>query len=960
MGAGGGVFGENALEAGAPMSADEGEEDPPEETLKPRSTSLGSILHLPKSISKSLRLSIEQIGQRKKTRKSSVNLFQALTALKKGLQVWKLPHRHKLVGKAHMCFLRLSSDERYLYWYSHKNKSEVSVHLDQIVRVAPELPEDLRSWKGYSESLAFTVYFVEKFAAQDSPTNRDAPSSASREPGTVTFVCRDEVEHRIFVDVLRILVTVSGQKPPVAPAEEGGTPASSARAASLLPTKVMTTEIGSILRRLDTLMVEDGSDATLTPTGLHFSSTAEHRATLESSQASMSGVEDNERPSASNQESTAAGPPLSESTNSFPAEDRVIADAWVWGRGMDKVGNRVSDQVYPALLHGQKTLDAYQIACGEHHVVIIDEFGSCYTWGFSKEGQLGHGAPVESFGPMQVKAFEGNVVTQVSCGTTTTIAVTEKGEVFLWGQPMYSFSRPTWFPKMLDTGTHRVKHVSCGAYHFAMCTLEGRILTCGGGKFGALGHGSRENVSSPRVVEALEIYEADNISCGIWHTAVVVRRRWGGGPRGERHPGEVYAWGDNSAGQLGYADPKMMLLPIYVTGLENVDVKTVACGRQHTLALADNGELFSWGSNKLGQLGRKPRDGEGGHKPGRLDELSGCVVTEVASGMDHCLVIARKGKESSLYSWGCGDYGCLGQGPTDSISVPTVVQRLARKAVVGVACGANTSCAIVEHHFVKEIERADRCKQCNKKLSSGIRNHRKTCARCRVSFCKACVKQYALLKPLLPYNVSASLPPSLQTKLTPNSPSLDGRPGDSYAGEGHQVDTVGVHGLQGHPFAGSARHQCHSPATLWWFNASGGTAGQRGRNGRSAVQVRLGRAGEKGPEGEGPGEAAASGKRGGEGAEEEAGGVVERRQTLSLTSWQTVKQVGADERRRGEEKKYIARFILQGVLTTSFSRPERISAPRVASGSEPALESTAETSPRAPRSEPAHRPDRYS
>ena len=109
---------------------------------------------------------------------------------------------------------------------------------------------------------------------------------------------------------------------------------------------------------------------------------------------------------------------------------------------MDKVGNRVSDQVYPALLHGQKTLDAYQIACGEHHVVIIDEFGSCYTWGFSKEGQLGHGAPVESFGPMQVKAFEGNVVTQVSCGTTTTIAVTEKGEVFLWGQSMYSFSRP--------------------------------------------------------------------------------------------------------------------------------------------------------------------------------------------------------------------------------------------------------------------------------------------------------------------------------------------------------------------------------------------------------------------------------------------------------------------------------------------------------------------------------------
>ncbi len=105
----------------------------------------------------------------------------------------------------------------------------------------------------------------------------------------------------------------------------------------------------------------------------------------------------------------------------------------------------VADQLYPALLHGQKTLDPFQIACGEHHVVIIDELGSVYSWGFSDEGQLGHGAPIETFGPMQVKAFEGSVISQVSCGTTTTVAVTEKGEAFLWGHPMYSFAEPTWY-----------------------------------------------------------------------------------------------------------------------------------------------------------------------------------------------------------------------------------------------------------------------------------------------------------------------------------------------------------------------------------------------------------------------------------------------------------------------------------------------------------------------------------
>ncbi|QDZ22412.1 RCC1-like chromosome condensation regulator protein [Chloropicon primus] len=739
-----------------------------------------TILKLPKNISKSLKVTFEQIAHKKESkvrRKASVNLFQALTAMKKGLQVWKLPHRHKLVGKAHMCFLRLSSDEKFLYWYSHKNKSEVTVYVDQIVEVVADLPSDLSSWKGYSESLAFTVYFQVGI----SPGRRDSPTASSRDPGSggvgnVTFVCKNEMEHRIFTSVLRILHEVANHSGAslLSSAREQKTPSATAgggghhRAKSLLPPDVMTSEIGSILKGLGARAGESKSaiESSLTPAGLKFSASDLTRKLTfdEAEMLESSSVLDDAAPSVSdvsNLDSRAVE--VSESTASFQDGGRVIADLWVWGRDMDKVGNCVSDQMFPALLHGQKTLDAFQIACGEHHVVIIDEFGSVYTWGFSGAGQLGHGAPVESYGPMQVKAFEGSVVTQVSCGTTTTAAITEKGEAFFWGQPMYSLSKPTWYPKLLDTGKHRVKQISCGAYHFAMCTLDGKVLTCGGGKFGALGHGSLDNCLKPKVVEALEIYSVEQVSCGVWHTCVVLRRKGERKQGSKKYFGEVYGWGDNSVGQLGYKEPRMITLPLWIRGLKDIDVRAVECGRHHTLAVTEGGLLYSWGSNRSGQLGRKLGADESGHEPGLVD-LKGHVVTEISAGMDHNLVIALKGNQSLLYSWGCGDHGCLGLGDSRSVSLPTQVQRLARKTVVSVACGANTSCAMVEHHFQKEMERADKCKQCGRKLSSGIRNQKKSCARCRVVFCKQCVKQYGLLKPLLPYNALPNVSPVRQPK----------------------------------------------------------------------------------------------------------------------------------------------------------------------------------------------------
>merc|ERR1711977_656147 len=205
----------------------------------------------------------------------------------------------------------------------------------------------------------------------------------------------------------------------------------------------------------------------------------------------------------------------------------------------------------------------------------------------------------------------------------------------------------------------------------------------------------------------------------------------------------------------------MTAWPLYVEGLGQANVASVVCGRHHTLALTREGQLYSWGSNKSGQLGRK-LEGNGekrNHEPGVVVELKEHVVTEIAAGMDHNLVIATskklghggKNPKSSLFSWGCGDFGCLGHGDCSSVSLPRQIQSLSGKKAVNIACGANTSCAIIEHHFMKEMERTDVCQHCLAKVK---RKKKKSCSRCGVVFCKTCIKQYPVLKPLLPLMTS--------------------------------------------------------------------------------------------------------------------------------------------------------------------------------------------------------------
>ncbi|KAJ8299033.1 hypothetical protein KUTeg_023093 [Tegillarca granosa] len=70
----------------------------------------------------------------------------------------------------------------------------------------------------------------------------------------------------------------------------------------------------------------------------------------------------------------------------------------------------------------------------------------------------------------------------------------------------------------------------------------------------------------------------------------------------EENSGNVYSWGRNDYGQLGRScDGSYDHIPGLVTGLKNV--ASLSCGSEHNLALTDDGTLFSWGWNEHGICG---------------------------------------------------------------------------------------------------------------------------------------------------------------------------------------------------------------------------------------------------------------------------------------------------------------------------------------------------------------------
>jgi alpha-tubulin suppressor-like RCC1 family protein len=140
----------------------------------------------------------------------------------------------------------------------------------------------------------------------------------------------------------------------------------------------------------------------------------------------------------------------------------------------------------------------------------------------------------------------------------------------------------------------------------------------------------------------------------------------------------VLAWGSNSAGLLLTGDNATSVNPVLLqeSAFDNAEVVSIAAGSSFGVAANANGDIFTWGSNVVGQLGLGPSSSiMFAQQPIKLTSLgssTGDSIVQVAASVDTAFALTASGL---VWSWGSNTRGILGNGtslPEGSFSTAPV------------------------------------------------------------------------------------------------------------------------------------------------------------------------------------------------------------------------------------------------------------------------------------------------
>ena len=149
--------------------------------------------------------------------------------------------------------------------------------------------------------------------------------------------------------------------------------------------------------------------------------------------------------------------------------------------------------------------------------------------------------------------------------------------------------------------------------------------------------------------------------------------------------GTLWAWGNNSFGQLGTGDNTERRYPVKLGNA--TDWTDISAGYTHSVARKSNGTLWAWGANGQGQLG------DGTNSPSTTPvQLPGNDWSRFSAGGEYTLAVRTDG---TLWSWGVNNFGQLGDGSTSNSNTPIQI---------GSATNWSTPCAASESQAVLKTD----------------------------------------------------------------------------------------------------------------------------------------------------------------------------------------------------------------------------------------------------------------
>jgi len=261
---------------------------------------------------------------------------------------------------------------------------------------------------------------------------------------------------------------------------------------------------------------------------------------------------------------------------------------YAWGAGKDgELGFPISVETEAEPREVPGVSDIIGLAAGGEHSLALTSDGRVISWGDGRKGQLGlTGNKETNTRPRVIETLSTLHIVAVSCGLHFSAALSDQGEIYLWGEEQNDV------PTKLQTNI-KATTIACANGHCILLTENGDVYVWGKNADGELGLGKHHQVlTQPQKLPELSSIIA--IAVGQFHSLALTEL------------GEVYSWGWNIYGQTGTGIHGSVYTPTKVDNLSNVI--GVYCGSTHSLALTADGNLFMWGGWNASASSTIPRE----------------------------------------------------------------------------------------------------------------------------------------------------------------------------------------------------------------------------------------------------------------------------------------------------------------------------------------------------------------
>eukprot|EP01084_Bolivina_argentea_P173715 300912_1 len=251
-----------------------------------------------------------------------------------------------------------------------------------------------------------------------------------------------------------------------------------------------------------------------------------------------------------------------------------------------------------SMINGLHILNVKNVYCNPHGYqgFMVSSENKLYGFGHNQQGQLGVNNYTDMHKLVNVK-WEHGIIKQIQCADNYSTVLTQNGDVYSsggafdrYGGNGHENASNTW-RKISELKS--IKTIASGSNHTLCCDDNGNVYSFGANLSGQLGINPDECDNQkhykPTVIKLFQQKHIVivNISCGYQYSICLSEN------------GRVYSFGYNTVGQCGqgYKSDKPLLIPTQIQSLNHININTIICGYHHSSIVSDTNKIYLFGNN---------------------------------------------------------------------------------------------------------------------------------------------------------------------------------------------------------------------------------------------------------------------------------------------------------------------------------------------------------------------------